>query len=179
MSEQLGQAIAPDTLRLERLLPGPIERIWAYLTEGEKRAQWFAGGEMEPRTGGSMELTFDHDKLSDEKYPEDWRHMKGKSFSARVLRYEPYTALAYTFGPGPEQSEVTFELTPRGSEVLLVLTHRKIAKRDDMLQFSGGWHTHVGILEDILHDRKHRPFWTTHAKMKAEYAAHLGAKHAA
>ena len=35
--------IAADAVRLERLLPGPIERIWAFLTEPEKRGgAWFA-----------------------------------------------------------------------------------------------------------------------------------------
>ena len=39
----LATATATDTVRLERLLPGPIERVWAYLTEPDKRATWFAG----------------------------------------------------------------------------------------------------------------------------------------
>ena len=25
--------VEPDTVKLERLLPGPVERAWAYLTE--------------------------------------------------------------------------------------------------------------------------------------------------
>lgn len=28
----MSQALATQTLRLERLLPGPIERVWEYLT---------------------------------------------------------------------------------------------------------------------------------------------------
>ncbi|MEQ8750919.1 MAG: hypothetical protein RIC52_14200 [Amphiplicatus sp.] len=39
-----GQRIDKMSIRFERLLPGPIERVWAYLTEPEKRAEWFAGG---------------------------------------------------------------------------------------------------------------------------------------
>jgi uncharacterized protein YndB with AHSA1/START domain len=31
-------ATATDTLRIERILPGPVERVWAYLTERDKRA---------------------------------------------------------------------------------------------------------------------------------------------
>lgn len=31
--------VAPDTLRIERILPGPIERIWPFLTESDKRKQ--------------------------------------------------------------------------------------------------------------------------------------------
>jgi uncharacterized protein YndB with AHSA1/START domain len=37
-----GVLTAPDTLRIERLLPGPIERVWQYLTDSDKRATWLA-----------------------------------------------------------------------------------------------------------------------------------------
>lgn len=30
---------APATVRIERILPGLIERVWAYLTESEKRRE--------------------------------------------------------------------------------------------------------------------------------------------
>ena len=30
--------IEPGTVKLERLLPGPVERVWAYITESDKRA---------------------------------------------------------------------------------------------------------------------------------------------
>ena len=39
-----GVLTAPDTLRIERLLPGPIERVWQYLTDSDKRATWLAVG---------------------------------------------------------------------------------------------------------------------------------------
>ncbi|MBP1860204.1 hypothetical protein J2Z75_003725 [Rhizobium herbae] len=32
-----GVLTAPGTLKIERLLPGPIERVWAYLTEYDRR----------------------------------------------------------------------------------------------------------------------------------------------
>ena len=35
--------IEPGTVKMERLLPGPVERVWAYLTESDKRARWLAG----------------------------------------------------------------------------------------------------------------------------------------
>ena len=37
-----GEIIDTQTVRFERLLPGPIERVWAYLTESEKRRKWLA-----------------------------------------------------------------------------------------------------------------------------------------
>ena len=47
---------APATVRIERLLPGPIERVWAYLTESDKRRRWFAAGPMDLQPGGRRRL---------------------------------------------------------------------------------------------------------------------------
>jgi uncharacterized protein YndB with AHSA1/START domain len=33
-----GALLSDDAIRFERLLPGPIERIWVYLTQSDKRA---------------------------------------------------------------------------------------------------------------------------------------------
>ena len=41
-----GVLTEPATLKLERLLPGPIERVWAYLVDSGLRRQWLASGEM-------------------------------------------------------------------------------------------------------------------------------------
>lgn len=44
--DDYGVLIEPATLKIRRLLPGPIERVWAYLTEsscaasGLRRARW-------------------------------------------------------------------------------------------------------------------------------------------
>lgn len=168
-----GTVTAPDTLRLERVLPGPVERVWEYLVDPEKRSRWFAGGSLEPREGGKSVLEFDHDKLSDEAYPPDFAKMKGKSFTGTVLVYDPPRALGYTFsGNG---SEVLFELTPKGKDTLLVITHRKIENRSDLVGFSSGWDTHVAILADLLADRKPRAFWSTHLQLRKEYEKRIPA----
>ena len=39
-----GELIEPTTLKIQRLLPGPIERIWAYLTDSDLRRKWLAAG---------------------------------------------------------------------------------------------------------------------------------------
>jgi uncharacterized protein YndB with AHSA1/START domain len=33
------EKIAPDTIRLERTLDAPVEKVWRYLTEAELRQQ--------------------------------------------------------------------------------------------------------------------------------------------
>ena len=57
--------VEPGTVKLERLLPGPIERIWAYLTDSELRRKWLAAGAMEMKVGAPFELTWRNDELSE------------------------------------------------------------------------------------------------------------------
>ncbi|MBW8859524.1 MAG: ATPase, partial [Caulobacter sp.] len=42
-----GEVIEPLTLKIQRLLPGPVDRVWAYLTQSDLRRQWLAAGQME------------------------------------------------------------------------------------------------------------------------------------
>jgi uncharacterized protein YndB with AHSA1/START domain len=162
-----------STVRLERLLPGPIERVWAYLTEADKRATWLGGGVFDLRVGGRADLHFDQDNISSEKRPAD-RPKDGKSeFPGTVVRVEPPRLLVFTFGATTPESEVTWELEARGKEVLLVVTHRRIPNRKALVNVSGGWDAHLGILSDRLNGVEPRPFWTTHAKLVREYEAKL------
>ena len=50
-NDQHGKFTGPAEVRLVRTLPGPIERVWEYLTDPEKRSRWFAGGPMELSAG--------------------------------------------------------------------------------------------------------------------------------
>jgi len=59
-----GKLTAPDTLTIERLLPGPIERVWAYLTDSDKRRQWLAAGDMPLTEGAEFQLTWQNDELT-------------------------------------------------------------------------------------------------------------------
>jgi uncharacterized protein YndB with AHSA1/START domain len=175
MSEY-GVVTEAGTIRFERVLPGPIERVWAYLTESEKRGRWLATGNTEQHVGGKVELNFRHANLSPTKEPtpEKYKSMEnGASVAGRVTRCEPPRLLAYTWGENfGEESEVTFELTPQGESVRLVLTHRRLPAAE-MLSVAGGWHTHLAILEDHLAGREPRPFWSTHARLEAEYERRL------
>jgi uncharacterized protein YndB with AHSA1/START domain len=174
-----GRVTEPGTIRFERLLPGPIERVWGYLTESEKRSRWLAPGEMELRAGGGVELHFRHEDLSPhtEGVPEKYRQYEaGGIVRGRVTRCEPPHLLSHTWGEAEGyDSEVTFELQERAGGVLLVLTHRRLAGRATMLSVAAGWHTHLDILVDRLAGRVPEPFWTTHGHWEAEYERRLGA----
>lgn len=173
-----GQFITPAEVRLVRLLPGPIERVWDYLTIPEKRARWFAGGPMEPRVGGKYELHFLHKNLApDETPPEQFQkmHESGHKMGGAILRWEPPHVLSYTFD---DESDVTFELSVEGGNVRLVLTHRSRGTDLPFLHgYASGWHTHLALLLSLLEETPRPPFWAMHLRLKADYEkAHAAAK---
>ena len=169
-NDERAQFPAPGEVRIMRTLPGPIERLWSYLTDPEKRSRWFAGGPMELHVGGKLELFFQHKNIApDETPPEKYAkvHNEGFKMPGTILRCEPPRVLSYTFD---DNSDVTFELTPQGREVVLVLTHR--ARGEDLPFLTGyasGWHTHLMLLLAQLEGTATPPFWATHARLKAEY----------
>jgi len=165
--------VEPGTVRLERLLPGPLERVWAYITESDKRAKWLASGEFDLRLGGKIRLEFDNCSLSSEKTtPEKYRDRGMGKFDGVITRLEPMRALAHTWAWNGGDTEVSYELTPKGKDVLLTIVHRRLGK-DLTPSVMGGWDVHTGILEDVLNGVEPRPFWTTHASLEKEYAAAL------
>ncbi|MFC6978096.1 hypothetical protein [Microbulbifer taiwanensis] len=76
MSEY-GEKIAAETLRIERLLPGPIERLWQYLVDSDRRREWLAAGELVESGGAPLELVFRNNDLSqsDDRAPEKYAHI--------------------------------------------------------------------------------------------------------
>lgn len=169
MNQELATRLAADTVRLQRLLPGPIERVWAYLTESDKRGQWLAHGDMELSAGGKVELTFHNSKLSKEPGeppPEYASHACASTLHGTIVECDPPYVLAHTWGA---TSQVRFELEERGKEVLLTVTHSKLPNAEQVLSVSGGWHTHVGILIDRLDGREPGNFWKALEKIKGEY----------
>ena len=170
-----GRISGDGEVRFVRLLPGPIERVWSYLTDPEKRVKWFAGGPMELRVGGRVELLFRHSNLAPhEQPPEKYReyHDPGDRMIGTVTRCEPPRVLSYTWfceTPG-EGAEVTFELTPHGNDVQLVLTHRRLGRdRERLASVGAGWHTHFALLFAQLAGTEAPPFWATHGRLEPEY----------
>ena len=177
-----GTVTAPDTVRLERLLPGPIERVWAYLTDSDKRRTWLAAGPMELQVGGRVDHVFRNNELTPGDGPPPKYAGLGEEhrMHGRVLACEPPRLLSYTWNEGERQySEVSFELAPRGDGVWLVLTHSRLGNRGLMLSVAAGWHAHLGILIDRLNGQEPAGFWTTHTRLEAEYERRIPAERAA
>jgi len=167
------------TVRFERLLPAPVERVWDYLVDSDLRRKWFAGGEMELRPGGPLKLVFRNAELSpaDEEVPEKFRKYEGMESPGEIVRAEPPRLLVFNwFEENGPPTEVSWELEPRGEQTLMTLTHRLLANRAAMVDVSGGWHLHLDVLEDVLAGRPPRPFWARQAAIEEEYGGRIAAE---
>jgi uncharacterized protein YndB with AHSA1/START domain len=172
-----GVVLEPGTVRFERFVPGPVERVWAYLIEPDKRSQWLAFGEMEPWVGGAFELRFEHAKLSKHQAPppERFKDIGTPVGRERITRFEPFKTLCFTWGGDKEgASEVTIELTSQGDQVLLVLTHRRLANRVAMADVAGGWHPLLAVLVQRLNGREPAAFWSIFAETDGIYEKRFG-----
>ena len=163
-----------DVLRFERLLDAPVETVWEWLVDSEKRGRWFAAGTMEPRVGGAVELIFDHDNLSadDVPYPPDYAAYKGVKAQEKVIRFDPPHLLAFTF-EGGGQGVAEFALFPEGDRTRLVLTHTGVTPAA-RAGTGGGWHSHLAVLEAKLAGREIRDFWALHKESEAAFAREEG-----
>jgi uncharacterized protein YndB with AHSA1/START domain len=125
-----GVLTEPATLKIQRLLPGPIERVWAYLTDSELRRRWLASGEMEMKVGAPVELVWRNDELTSPAgerpsgFPDEQRMV------SHITEIDPPYKLAITWGG---TGGVTFELEPEGSKVLLTVIHRRVPERAYLL----------------------------------------------
>ncbi len=134
------------SVRFERLLPGPVGRVWQHLTDTKLLPAWFGPqSSIEPGLGGAVSLM--------------GGHIRGT-----VTQWNPPTRLSYTwnvFGPGdgPDavssypESYLSFTLEERGENVHLTLSHMPVLDRFER-QNAMGWHTFLDILGATLRGEK-------------------------
>ena len=141
MSEN-GRLIDEKMVRFERLLPGPIERVWEFLTSGERIGEWFGQPGLEyifePREGGTIRLADGHVR----GVVTQWKPPRRLTYTWNVFSLED---LESRF---PE-SYVAFELEPQGEEVRLILTHRPMLEGFEG-QTMMGWHTILDVIGAML-----------------------------
>jgi uncharacterized protein YndB with AHSA1/START domain len=170
--ERYGVVTEPATLKIERLLPGPIERVWAYLTESDLRRQWLAAGEMDMRIGAPLELVWRNDELTDPPGQRPPGSPEEHRMQSRVIELDPPRKLVIGWGAS---GEVSFELERQGGGVLLTLIHRRVPDRAMLLNVSAGWHVHLDILEARASGTDPAPFWDSVSRLKPEYDRRLPA----
>ena len=157
-----------STLTIQRLLPGPIERVWAYLTESDLRRRWLAAGEMELRLGAEFELVWRNGELGGGERPEGFG--EEHRLRSRITALDPPRLLAIEWG---STGGVTFTLAPAGGRVLLTITHRRVADRAMLMNVSAGWHAHLDVLVAVAEGRPLGPFWSAWQTLKDDYVRRL------
>ena len=167
-----GVLTEPTTLKLQRLMPGPIERIWAYLTESELRRKWLAAGQMEMKVGASFELVWRNDELTNPPGQRPPGFSGERRMQSRITELDPPRKLVITWG---DSGEVSIELEPKGNQVLLTLIHRRLPDRATLLKVGAGWHMHLDILVARATGKKPEPFWDGWSRLRKEYEQRLPA----
>jgi uncharacterized protein YndB with AHSA1/START domain len=165
-----GTLIEPATLKMQRLLPGPIERIWAYLTESDKRRKWLAAGKMELKVGAPFELVWRNDELTDPPGERPAGFGDEHRMQSRITELDPPRKLCFAW---KDSGDVSIELEAKGNEVLLTLIHRRLPNRSTMLGVSTGWHVHLDLLVARARGEEPPPFWDGFAKLRKEYDRRL------
>jgi uncharacterized protein YndB with AHSA1/START domain len=167
-----GVLTEPATLKIQRLLPGPVERIWAYLTDSELRRKWLAAGPMEMKVGAPFELTWRNHELTDPPGQRPAGFSEEHRMQSRVTELDPPRKLGITWGVS---GEVSFELDPKGDEVLLTLIHRRLPDRSTMVKVSAGWHAHLDVLVARATGKEPGQFWDSWSRLRDEYDRRLPA----
>ncbi|TCH99843.1 SRPBCC family protein [Roseococcus sp. SYP-B2431] len=168
--DSYGRLTEPMTLTIQRLLPGPVERIWAHLTESELRRKWLAAGEMGATPGASVEFTWRNDELNDPPSRRPEGHSAEHGMTCEIVEFEPPRRLSITWG---RSGGVTFELEARGPKVLLSITHRRLPDRETLLMVGAGWHAHLDVLVARVSGAEPAPFWDAWVRLREEYARRL------
>ena len=167
-----GVLTEPGTLTLHRRLPGPVERVWAYLTESDLRRQWLAAGELGTQVGAPIEFVWRNDELNSPPgrrpvgFPEEQR-MKGQ-----IAEFSPFRKLTIAWdGFG----EVSYELERKSDDVLLTMVQRGLPGREVILMFASGSHMHLDILDARLTGKEPPQFWDGWSRQRAEYERRMPA----
>ncbi len=144
-----GTILDLHTVEFKRLLPGPIELAWDFLTKPELLKRWFTDVTIDPRVGGRIEVRFAASKSE----------CGAKSVHGVVREFQPPRVISFSWIqrlPQPDGSqktadggEVRFQLTERGDKVLLTLLHSRIPTHE-LAGYGGGWHAFLDSLESQI-----------------------------
>ena len=171
-SSAYGELIEPTTLKIQRFLPGPIERVWDYLTDSDLRRQWLASGDMRMEKGAEFELVWRNNELTDPPGHRPEGFGDEHRMTSRIVEADPPRKLVFTWG---NSGDVSFGLEPKGERVLLTVIHRRLPDRKVMLMVGAGWHMHLDVLVARVGGTAVEPFWDGWVRLKADYDKRLPA----
>ncbi len=123
-------------VRFQREYPHPVERVWAAVSEPDGLAHWFPSQvKIEPAVGGTVEFSGDP-------------HLPPTT--GTVLRYQPPTALAFTWA----DDELHFDLTPTFEGGCTLTLTNVLSARDTSARNAAGWTVCLAELDKHLEGRE-------------------------
>ena len=160
------------TVEFKRLIPGPLELAWEFLTKREKLKTWFADVTLEPRLGGAVDVHFDPDTCGGcsagvRGVVREFRPPHVLAFSWIQLKAQPDGSMQER-----DEGEVRFELAARGDKVLLTLLHSRLST-DELIGHSAGWHAYLQNLEALMSERGRIDFMATARRVRPGYEDQL------
>jgi uncharacterized protein YndB with AHSA1/START domain len=126
-----------ETIVIRKTIPATCEEVFQAWTDPESMRHWMRGGEdmqeaelhLDVRPGGSFRIT-----------------MKGKDgnheHTGQYRVVEPPSRLVFTWiskGTQEQETIVTVDLKPRGTECELTLTHEKLPGKEAASGHEDGW----------------------------------------
>jgi uncharacterized protein YndB with AHSA1/START domain len=134
------------TIRFDRRLRHPIERVWQALTDPDELRSWWGDTKLELVKGGPFQLRW---RNTDEH--GDVATLDGTITSIdppRLLEISADWGTAATGQPGT-RTHLTWELEPDGDHTLLHFTNKVEAPAREVTT-AAGWHLHLDALATIL-----------------------------
>ena len=139
-----GPSPRATSLSLERLLPAPVEAVYAAWTDAARIGEWMsptghAVAEVDLRLGGAFRIVM----------VGDGRRIE---HSGEYLELDPPRRLRFTWRSpyaGAEPSVVTVVLEPEGDGTRLLLTHEGLPA-EAVASHAGGWGAMVHRLGETL-----------------------------
>ncbi len=140
MAERNEKAMGPFSMRVPRVYDASAERVFAAWTDPASVRAWLAGGQnasVDARVDGLFYIEM---PWQERIYPH----------YGRYLLVEKPRLLEFTWvseGTQGKESVVTIELTPRGKQTELVLTHAGLPTEALADDHRGGW---IQFLESLV-----------------------------
>jgi len=150
------------SVRFDRFVMVPIEKVWAAITEPARLADWFAQAKMDLRLGGEVEFHWD---------------THGHVETGFIVALKAPNLLAWAIPrPDGRHSVTRWDLKqedPKGLGTRIVLTATELPA-EHLLSIATGWHTHLHELPEAAL-RPEPLAWT--AERERERAERELAKH--
>jgi len=156
-----GEFLPGDSLRFERVLAAPPERVWEFLTLSDYLPAWLGDGEIDAREGGNVFL-----------------RSGGPVIRGTVRIAEPPTKLSYTWNvlmlgeetPLTIEATLDYTLAEEDGQTRLVLTIGPI-EPDFRGRSGAGWHAILDILAAHIAGAEPPDFMALFQEVYPEYEA--------